>query len=48
MSDPTWQNGKPAFATVLVKLLELHARMLRLEAARRHQRTLETTKLLRG
>lgn len=38
MTDPRWRQDAPAFGIAIVKLLELQARMLRVEAARRAHR----------
>lgn len=46
MSDEAWRGGPPAIGAAIVQLLSLHARMLRVEAARRLQAASKTTKQL--
>ncbi len=47
MTDPKWKQDAPAFGIVIVKLLELQARMLRVEAARRAKRAADMLALVR-
>lgn len=47
MTDPKWQQGVPALGVAVVKLLELQARMLRVEAARRAKRATAMLALVR-
>ncbi len=47
MTDARWKQGMPAFGVALVKLLELQARMLRVEAARRAKRATDMLTLVR-
>lgn len=48
MTDPKWRQEVPAFGAAIVKLLELQARMLRVEAARRARRAADMLALVRG
>ena len=47
MTDPKWQQNAPALGVAIVKLLELQARMLRVEAARRAKRASDMLALVR-
>ncbi len=46
MSNVAWQTGAPAIGVAIARLLALHARALRVEAARRLRAANETAKLL--